>query len=205
MIVAFEHYGLNCVFASILSYFVLQLGHILITACRDSQFLGSWTEWWGHPERQWYKYFFTGFVVLLVISCLTSSIATILQITGVFRNCWCFSESRNVVRVVSLARDTQTRRDNSRKWAPIAYAAIGLTGVVCYLGWQFVKQIDELAVMHPVQVFSNTCLDNRRRLRASRPELVLPLVELEPQPEVGSAPAGNGTLRRRSPGARVET
>ncbi len=70
-----------------------------------------------------------------------------MQITGVFRNCICYSDARfwyninNINPTVNLASDTQDARNSSHYWIKMGSTATVFMAVNCYIGWWYQRLI----------------------------------------------------------------
>ncbi|PMD49027.1 hypothetical protein L207DRAFT_477734 [Hyaloscypha variabilis F] len=72
---------------------------------------------------------------------------TTMQITGVFRNCICYTDARtwwninNIDPTVNLASDTQDARNSSVYWIKMGSTATVFMAVNCYIGWWYQRLI----------------------------------------------------------------
>jgi len=72
---------------------------------------------------------------------------TIMQITGVFRNCICYSDARtwyninNINPAVDLASDTLDARNSSHFWIKMGTTATVFMALNCYIGWWYQRLI----------------------------------------------------------------
>ncbi|KAE9365866.1 hypothetical protein N431DRAFT_516708 [Stipitochalara longipes BDJ] len=72
---------------------------------------------------------------------------TTMQITGVFRNCICYSDARtwwninNINPAINLASDTQDARNSSVYWIKMGSTATVFMAVNCYIGWWYQRLI----------------------------------------------------------------
>jgi hypothetical protein len=72
---------------------------------------------------------------------------TTMQITGVFRNCICYTDARtwwninNIDPAVNLASDTQDARNSSVYWIKMGSTATVFMAVNCYIGWWYQRLI----------------------------------------------------------------
>lgn len=95
---------------------------------------------------------FVGWVILLpvwAIALFTTFAGTLMQITGIYRNCWCASTWHGTVY---LASDTQVNRDSASFWKPAGYTAVIFLFSLTYVSWwlqrrlrnEFLKIVDGL-------------------------------------------------------------
>lgn len=117
-----------------------------------------------HPRR---KLFFSNItltisVILTLGSAFTSIGGTMMQVMGVYRNCFCYviaSEWWKIIRhnrdpgyVINVAVDTENLRNSSRNWIYMGTVATGSMAVACYVGhWyqcllrqRFVTEVESL-------------------------------------------------------------
>jgi hypothetical protein len=72
---------------------------------------------------------------------------TTMQITGVFRNCICYSDARtwyninNINPAVDLASDTLDARNSSHFWIKMGTTATVFMALNCYIGWWYQRLI----------------------------------------------------------------
>lgn len=72
---------------------------------------------------------------------------TTMQITGVFRNCICYSDARtwyninNINPAVDLASDTLDARNSSHFWIKMGSTATVFMALNCYIGWWYQRLI----------------------------------------------------------------
>jgi hypothetical protein len=72
---------------------------------------------------------------------------TTMQITGVFRNCICYSDAlswwniNNINPAVNLASDTQEARNSSIYWVWMGSTATVFMALNCYIGWWYQRLI----------------------------------------------------------------
>ena len=92
-----------------------------------------------------------GFKVISALFWFGSLVAAIggttMQITGVFRNCICYTDARtwwninNIDPAVNLATDTQDARNSSVYWIKMGSTATVFMAVNCYIGWWYQRLI----------------------------------------------------------------
>lgn len=145
--------GFACRSLSFVTYASLQSALGLISLLRyyfeDKGFLKE------HPR--WKLFFsnitFTISVILLFGSAFTSVGGTMMQVMGVYRNCFCYviaSEwwkimfhHRDPGYVINVAVDTQDLRNSSQNWIVMGTVATGSMGVACYVGYWYQRSIRE--------------------------------------------------------------
>ncbi|KAF4439578.1 glycoside hydrolase family 3 [Fusarium acutatum] len=99
------------------------------------------------------------FSVTVLLALFTSIATTLMQIIGVFRNCFCYVNSGMWLdlnnAVVNVASDTKDRRNSSDGWIVMGGVATAFMAVCSFFGWWFqmnirvsfedvIKDIDEL-------------------------------------------------------------
>ncbi|KAF5557728.1 glycoside hydrolase family 3 [Fusarium napiforme] len=99
------------------------------------------------------------FGVTVVLALFTSIATTLMQIIGVFRNCFCYVNSGMWLdlnnAIVNVASDTTNRRNSSDGWIVMGGVATAFMAVCSFFGWWFqmnirvsfedaIKDIDEL-------------------------------------------------------------
>lgn len=106
-----------------------------------------------HPR--WRLFFsnisFTISVILTLGSAFTSVGGTMMQVMGVYRNCFCYviaSEwwrimlrRRDPGYVINVAVDTQKLRNSSQNWVYMGTVASGFMAVACYVGYWYQRSI----------------------------------------------------------------
>lgn len=80
-----------------------------------------------------------------------------MQIMGVYRNCICDIPARYWLHPyatsVSLATDTQDRRNASNGWVIIGFTSMGLLAIICYVGWWYQRYLRKAFVKHIEALF----------------------------------------------------
>lgn len=117
-----------------------------------------------HPRR---RLFFsnTGFTISVILtfgSAFTSVGGTLMQVMGVYRNCFCYViasawwevmlHSLDPGYVINVAVDTENLRNSSQNWVYMGTTATGSMAVACYVGYwyqrsvrkRFVKEVENL-------------------------------------------------------------
>ncbi|KAF5650619.1 glycoside hydrolase family 3 [Fusarium sp. NRRL 52700] len=99
------------------------------------------------------------FSVMVLLSLFTSIATTLMQIIGVFRNCFCYVNSGMWLNlnnaIVNVASDTEDRRNSSDGWIVMGGVATAFMAACSFFGWWFqmnirvsfddaIKDIDEL-------------------------------------------------------------
>lgn len=99
------------------------------------------------------------FSVTILLALFTSIATTLMQIIGVFRNCFCYVNSWMWLNlnnaVVNVASDTKDRRSSSDGWIVMGGVATGFMAACSFFGWWFqmnirvsfedvIKDIDDL-------------------------------------------------------------
>ncbi|KAF5627603.1 glycoside hydrolase family 3 [Fusarium sp. NRRL 25303] len=99
------------------------------------------------------------FSVTILLALFTSIATTLMQIIGVFRNCFCYVNSGMWLNlnnaVVNVASDTKDRRTSSDGWIVMGGVATGFMAACSFFGWWFqmnirvsfedaIKDIDDL-------------------------------------------------------------
>ncbi|KAF5980214.1 glycoside hydrolase family 3 [Fusarium coicis] len=99
------------------------------------------------------------FSVTVVLALFTSIATTLMQIIGVFRNCFCYVNSEMWLdlnnAIVNVASDTKNRRNSSDGWIVMGGVATAFMATCSFFGWWFqmnirvsfedaIKDIDDL-------------------------------------------------------------
>lgn len=87
--------------------------------------------------------------IFWILSLFSAVGGTIMQITGVYRNCLCYTDARdwwNIVMhgmnvTINLAKDTQAQRDSSKYWIWMGSTATIFMGIYCYIGWWYQRLV----------------------------------------------------------------
>ena len=94
----------------------------------------------------WVKAVFCGAVYLLfLLSCLGSLFVvmggTLMQVIGVYRNCFCYVNSPQWYHLdtasVQVASDTLAQRNSSQNWVTFGGTATAFMGFCCLFGWWY--------------------------------------------------------------------
>ncbi|KAF4960767.1 hypothetical protein FGADI_710 [Fusarium gaditjirri] len=85
------------------------------------------------------------FSVMVLLSLFTSIATTLMQIIGVFRNCFCYVNSGMWLNlnnaVVNVASDTKNRRNSSDGWIVMGGVATAFMALCSFFGWWFQMNI----------------------------------------------------------------
>jgi hypothetical protein len=85
------------------------------------------------------------FSVTIVLALFTSIATTLMQIIGVFRNCFCYVNSEMWFdlnkAIVNVASDTNNRRNSSDGWIVMGGVATAFMAVCSFFGWWFQMNI----------------------------------------------------------------
>ena len=128
--------GVVCRALTILVYAVCQLIFVLLSAW--SHFKTTQNEFWReHEELDKGISVFLAITFLLpswIAAVFTTFAGTLMQITGIYQNCWCEATVPSP-RIVSLASDTAEDRRSASHWNRAGYIAVGVLFLVTYCGW----------------------------------------------------------------------
>lgn len=88
----------------------------------------------------------SAFVPILILSFLTSIGGTLMQITGVFRNCFCYVTAQYWLNPhsspgIHVSSDTSDRRISSHYWVIMSSVATGFMALISYIGWWYQREI----------------------------------------------------------------
>ena len=133
--------GFGCRSLSFLLYFAVQIiltpiyfGTICWKRSRRPGGLGRGIIWvisWGP------------FAILFAIAIFLSIAGTVMQIMGVYRNCFCYVNTQYWLDLddakVNVASDTQAQRDSSRNWIVMGVVASAFMAICTFLGWYLQK------------------------------------------------------------------
>lgn len=122
----------------------------------------------------WYltKLLFCIFVyVLFALSCVGSLFVvlggTLMQVIGVYRNCFCYVNAPEWYSLnsasVQVATDTQEQRNSSYNWIVFGGVATAFMGVCCCGGWWYQKVIRERYKKIVHELFSGQLLITQTR------------------------------------------
>ena len=118
-----------------------------------------------HPR---WRLFFgnTGFTISVILtfgSAFTSVGGTMMQVMGVYRNCFCYviaSEwwksiwhHQDPGYVINVAVDTEKLRHSSRNWIDMGTVATGFMAVACYFGYWYQRSIRKRFVAEVENLF----------------------------------------------------
>lgn len=85
------------------------------------------------------------YLLLCVVSVFTALGGTIMQISGVYGNCFCYVNSQMWFRLdeafVNVASDTFDQRHSSKNWIIMGSVATGFMVACSFLGWGYQKKI----------------------------------------------------------------
>lgn len=155
--------GFACRSLSFATYASLQSALGLISLLRyyfeDKDFLKE------HPR--WKLYFsnitLTISVTLTFSSAFTSIGGTMMQVMGVYRNCFCYviaSEWWRIMLhhwdpgyVINVAADTQKLRNSSRNWVYMGTVGAGFMALTCYVGYWYQRSLRERFVAEVENLF----------------------------------------------------
>lgn len=184
--------GFACRSLSFATYASLQSALGLISLLRyyfeDKDFLKE------HPR---WKLFFSNItltisVTLTLGSAFTSIGGTMMQVMGVYRNCFCYVIASEWWKtmfhnwdpgyVINVASDTQNLRNSSGNWVDMGTVATGSMALACYVGYwyqrslreRFVAEVENLSskpVVHQDgydQIFNGNAIDNQSVYRIVR-------------------------------------
>jgi len=132
--ISFTYIGVSCRALNILLYAMLQLLLIFMVVWKDLGPISLLScEHWIRNSLH---------VLFFVLSVFNSSVGTMLQIIGVYRNCICEIPVSYWLRlddalVRYLAADTLERRNASIYWTSIGYGSMGFLIITCYTSWRF--------------------------------------------------------------------
>ena len=145
--------GIGCRALTILSYAGCQLVFVFLSAWSHSKPIHNKLMEKHKRFDRWLSVFLT-FVFFLpswITAIFMTFTGTLMQITGIYQNCWCAARipSRSTV---SLASDTEEDRGSSRHWSLAGYIAVGFLFLVTYCGWwgqrflrhEFLKRVEHL-------------------------------------------------------------
>lgn len=82
--------------------------------------------------------FYFTLYLFLALAVIMTFVGTLMQITGIFQNCWCaddhqFSSKKSAY--VSLSTDTENDRESALPWNEAGGTAVTFFGIVAYGGW----------------------------------------------------------------------
>ena len=155
--------GFACRSLSFVTYAFLQSALVLISLLRyyfeDKGFLKKYPRW---------KLFFSNITFMISVtftfcSAFTSIGGTMMQVMGVYRNCFCYViasewwkivlDHRDPGYVINVAVDTQDLRNSSQKWIEMGTIATGSMVVACYVGYWYQRSIRERFVAEVENLF----------------------------------------------------
>jgi hypothetical protein len=98
-------------------------------------------------------------VSVLALSLLTSIGGTLMQIIGIFRNCFCYFNAQYWLNPhsspgIHVSSDTSDRRLSSHYWVVMSSVSTGFMALIGYIGWwyqrkirqDFIEQVETLEV-----------------------------------------------------------
>lgn len=109
--------------------------------------------------------------VLFVLSCVGSLFvvlgSTLMQVIGVYRNCFCYVNAPRWYSLnsasVQVATDTQEQRNSSHNWIVFGGVATAFMGICCCGGWWYQKVIRERYKKIVRELFSDQLLITQTR------------------------------------------
>ncbi|KAK1826994.1 hypothetical protein QBC39DRAFT_267933 [Podospora conica] len=109
---------------------------------------------WSLESQMW---LFLAFVMVFTMAVFTSIVLTLMQIIGVYRNCFCYVTTEYWFRLneakVPVASDTIEQRGSSDGWVRVGIAATSFMAVCALLAWWFqryIRGLYELAIKRTV-------------------------------------------------------
>ena len=141
--------GLGCRSLSFIVYASCQLAVTIIATVRCAVDNGEKDD----KEKSIAQKLFTGLGFKIISapfwfgSFISAIGGTTMQITGVFRNCICYSDARtwyninNINPAVDLASDTLDARNSSHFWIKMGTTATVFMALNCYIGWWYQRLI----------------------------------------------------------------
>ncbi|MCJ1324903.1 hypothetical protein MMC10_001565 [Thelotrema lepadinum] len=100
----------------------------------------------------------------LFVALITTFAGTLMQITGIFQNCYCAASYTWTYRsssTISLATDTLDDRASSETWNIAGYAALSVLGVVTVIGWWVQRFIRDVFIERVEHLLDGTVPANR--------------------------------------------
>lgn len=119
-------------------------------------------------EHPGWRFFFrkTGFTISVILTCgsaFTSIGGTMMQVMGVYRNCFCYviaSEWWKLLWhhqdpgfVINTAVDTENLRQSSQNWVIMGTVATSFMAVACYFGYWYQRSIRKRFVAEVENLF----------------------------------------------------
>ena len=159
--------GTGCRALTILFYAFCQFIFVILSAWSHFKSVKEKDYWREHPLLNALRSETLGKIVAWIIllpvwlvALFTTFAGTLMQVTGIYRNCWCGSTWH---ATVSLAGDTQQNRDSASSWRPAGYTAVSFLFAITYVSWwlqrrlrdDFLKIVDGLVVV-PAQTQSQS-------------------------------------------------
>ncbi|KAL8704564.1 MAG: hypothetical protein Q9201_002299 [Fulgogasparrea decipioides] len=153
--------GVRCRSLTILVYAICQFIFVLLSgwshfkSAHGDDGDGYWQEhrWLDKLRCKWVGVCVAIFVLLptWIAAVFTTFVGTLMQITGIYENCWCLATAKSPA-TVSLASDTETDRHSSRYWSAAGYVALAFLFVMTYGAWWcqrylrdvLLKRVDQL-------------------------------------------------------------
>lgn len=97
---------------------------------------------WSLASQVWW---FLAFLVVFTMAIFTSIVLTLMQIIGVYRNCFCYVTTAYWFRLdeatVDVATDTMGQRNSSGGWIAVGITATVFMAVCALLAWWFQRYI----------------------------------------------------------------
>lgn len=108
--------------------------HVTVMAAPESKWSLASQVWW-----------FLAFLVVFTMAVFTSIVLTLMQIIGVYRNCFCYVTTDYWFRLneatVDVATDTKGQRNSSGGWIAVGITATVFMAVCALLAWWFQRYI----------------------------------------------------------------
>ena len=132
--------GIGCRALTILVYTGAQFVFVILSAWSHFKVAHDDQYWEDHNWLDGLRSKWLGMLVSILVlvpawifAMFTTFAGTLMQITGIFENCWCASNFDRTT--VSLASDTEDDRQSSWQWNRAGYIALVFLACVTYLGW----------------------------------------------------------------------
>ncbi|KAL2075273.1 hypothetical protein VTL71DRAFT_216 [Oculimacula yallundae] len=126
--------GVACRSLSFVLYGGSQLFTTILAVLQAASPRGHWL------KRRWFLALSAPFWFFSLLAAIGG---TVMQISGVYRNCICYAGSEHWVNIatknpmVQLAKDTEAARHASRYWALCGSFATLFMALNCYIGWWY--------------------------------------------------------------------
>jgi hypothetical protein len=96
---------------------------------------------WFLTKLSWWALTTVAFCLGLPLSLFVALGGTLMQVIGVYRNCFCYVNAPEWYRkdqaYVQVATDTQEQRDSSRNWITFGTIATSFMAACCLVGWWY--------------------------------------------------------------------